>query len=350
MKKKTLSILSVLIITSICLSGCGKKENQRNDSSAKKVSVKVQQISISPENNSTNYVGTIQESVSIPLSFLTTGTVSQVLVSEGQSVHKGQLIASLNNFSYRNTYQIALAKEKQALDGYKRLSDIYKKGSLPEVKMVEIETGLSQARAATQMARKNVSDCRIYAPTDGVIGQRMIEPGMNVLPGSAVFNLVKIKKVYAVVSIPENEITKTAIGQKAFIMVAALNNETFEGRITEKGVMANPLSHTYEVKIAIQNTGEKLKPGMVSNVLIQNNGPANSIVIPQQSVQVDNNNGKYVFVVNTTSQKTYKKAIKIGKLSGNGGISVINGLNNGDLLVVEGFQKLNENTPVQITE
>ena len=232
------------------------------------IGVKVQTVKDACDTVQNYYVGVVEESISIPLSFLTSGTIEQVMADEGTHVKKGQLLASLNSDNYRNALQLAAAKEKQAKDAFNRLSEVYKNGSLPEVKMVEMETGLEQANAAAQIATKNLADCKLFSPANGIIGKRSIEPGMNVIPGITVLTIVKIDKVFIRVSIPENEIVSTNVGQQALIRVPALKDITFKGLIEQKGVMANPLSHTYDIKIAIQNPEEILRPGMVCNVII----------------------------------------------------------------------------------
>jgi RND family efflux transporter MFP subunit len=171
---------------------------------------------------------------------------------------------------------------------------------------------------------------------------------MNVIPGITVLTIVKIDKVFIRVSIPENEIVTTNVGQQALIRVPALKDQTFRGLIEQKGVMANPLSHTYDIKIAIQNPEEILRPGMVCNVIITGNPQVKGISIPQQSVQVDECGEKYVFTVDSSTNRALRKNIEADELSSNGNVIVTEGLHEGDLLVMEGYQKININTPVQI--
>jgi len=285
----------------------------------------------------------------VPSSFSTVGQVEKVYVAEGDRVKKGQLLAELNSSNYQNMYQISLAKEKQAEDAYNRLSDLYKKGSLPEIKYIEIQTSLEQAKSSTQIALKNLNDCKLYAPMNGVVGRRNIEPGMNVIPTSTVFDIVKIDKVFIKVSIPENEISKIKKGEKAQVTVAALDNESFEGVIEEKGVMANPLSHTYDVKIAIANTNEKLFPGMVCNVSINQETTKGQIVIPQQSIQVDGNGKKYVYVTDAQKEHAMAREVETGILK-NKGVVISKGLQVGEMIIVEGYQRLSENSPIEIVK
>ncbi len=347
MNTKTIS--SVLaVILAVWLVSC-KTNSEQTKITEEAVKVKTQIVGLSGNTESNSYVGTVEESVSVPSSFSTVGQVEKVYVAEGDRVKKGQLLAELNSSNYQNLYQISLAKEKQAEDAYNRLSDLYKKGSLPEIKYIEIQTSLEQAKSSTQIALKNLSDCKLYSPMNGVVGRRNIEPGMNVIPTSTVFDIVKIDKVFVKVSIPENEISKIIKGEKAQIIVAALDNELFEGIVEEKGVLANPLSHTYDIKIAIINTKEKLFPGMVCNVSIDQKATAGLVIIPQQSIQIDENGKKYVYVADAQKEHATVRGVETGILKNNG-VVVTNGLQVGEMIIVEGYQRLSENSPIEIVK
>jgi RND family efflux transporter MFP subunit len=224
---------------------------------------------------------------------------------------------------------------------------MYKKGSLPEIKFVEIETGLEQANSLALISEKNLKDCKLYSPDDGIIGRRMIEPGMSVIPGKPVFQLVNIDKVDVRIPVPENEIAGINEGQKALIKVSALGDQQFEGEVTEVGVMSNPLSHTYIVKVVLNNADKILKPGMVCKVNISNPSLEERIVVPLSAVQVGKNDSKYIFIANPRSNRIIKKYVELGPIISNG-VVVNSGLSVGDMIVVEGYQKINENSTVKI--
>ena len=339
--------ISLLLVTTL-LAGCNATvKNNTGEESKNGTRVAIQTIEASADNQEESYIGTIEESVSIPLSFLVTGTAMKVKVDEGESVAKGQLLATLDDESYTNAYLMAKAKEEQAQDAYNRLAPVYQKGSLPEVKFVEIKSGLAQAKAMALLAKGKVNDCRLYAPTSGVIGKKMIEPGMNVIPGNPIFKLVKIEKVKVKVPVPENEISGISIGLKATVKVAALGEQTFEGKVSEIGVISNPLSHTYAVKVELNNPDKVLKPGMVCEVQIANPTLSSRIVIPLSAVQTDGNGKRFVFIADAKSKKARKEYIETGALVTNG-VIINKGLSNGDLLITEGYQKLEDNSTIQM--
>ena len=129
------------------------------------------------------YSGTVEEQNGTPLSFSVAGTVQAVHVRLGQRVAAGQLIATLDDASLRNSHAAAQAALKQAEDAYRRMKELHDKGSLPDIKWVEVQSQVEQARSVEQIAAKNLRDCRLYAPYDGVIAAKNVEVGQNVVPG-----------------------------------------------------------------------------------------------------------------------------------------------------------------------
>jgi len=345
--KQLKQLLIGLPIGAILLAGCNSGAQNKPSENHEAVRVKVMEIGANTGNDSQSYIATIEESVLVPLSFLGAGTADKVLVDEGQRVSKGQLLAELNREYFQNAYDIALSKKNQAQDAYNRLEPVYKKGSLPEVKFVEIQTGLAMANSTVLISKKNLDDCKLYAPTSGIIGRRMLQPGMSVLPGNPVFQLVKIEKVNANVPVPENEIAGIKKGQKAQVHVSALGDQLFEGEVKEIGVLSNPLSHTYRIKIELNNPEQLLKPGMVCKVTIDDPTLENRVVVPLSAVQMDGNGNKFVFVANPDTGKALKKSIVTGSLKYNG-VVINSGLAANDLLITEGSQKINENSIIQI--
>lgn len=337
------------VATVICIgSGCTSRNEKIYVADADQaVKVKVLSIGASPESTEQSYIGTIEESQSVPLSFLISGTTRKVLVDEGQYVEKGQLLAVLDDESYQNAWQIALSKKEQAQDAYNRMEPVYEKGSLPEIKYIEIKTGLEQARSLAAIAKKNLDDCNLDAPESGMIGKRMIEPGMSMIPGAPVFQLVKIEKVKVKIPVPEKEIAGITKGQKAVLTVSALNNQKFEGEITEIGVLSNVLSHTYTVKVELENPDKVMKPGMVCKVNLSWSTAPDRIVVPASAVQVGGDGFRYVFVADAQNHKARTKPVVTGSFVSNG-IMIREGLSTGDLLIIEGYQKLNENSTIQI--
>ena len=128
----------------------------------------------SVRNETVRFSGTVQEENGSSLSFPLMGRVKSVKVDLGSRVRQGQLLATLDEVSMQNTYQAAKATLKQAEDAYQRMKELHEKGSLAEMKWVEVQSKLQQAQSMEAVARKNLTDCQLYAPFSGVIAEKSL--------------------------------------------------------------------------------------------------------------------------------------------------------------------------------
>ena len=340
MKKTILFTLAVLSLMS-----CSHKEKEEGASDPQVILTEVTKVNSAGD---LHYSGSIEAFQTIPLTFQTTGTVLKVLVNAGDAVRKGQLLATIDKADALSMYQVANAKYKQAKDAYNRMKEVHDNGSLSEIKWVEMESNLEQALSSTALAKNNLSKCALYAPDNGIIGRRNIEPGMSSLGNPiAPLELVKIETVYVKISVPENEIGKIKKGLKASFKVSALEDKVFEGTITNVGVVADQISRTYEVKITVKNPGLLLKPGMVCDVNLGITTNKEALSVAYQAVDKDKDNNNFVFVADLAKKIVRKRIIKIGNYQ-NDNIEVLSGLSAGEQVVKEGGKKLSDNSKISL--
>ena len=161
MRKGIIVLLAVVIVCS-----CGKKEGGVKAPTR----VKTQLISPAIADGAQTYVGIVEEHEGTAVSFTGIGVVKRVLVSEGQAVSRGQLIAEMDDTQARNLLSGAEAAMAQASDALERYGMLHDNGSLPEVQWVEIQSKVAQAKSQLEIAKKNLADCRLTAPVSGIIG------------------------------------------------------------------------------------------------------------------------------------------------------------------------------------
>ncbi|MBP5569799.1 MAG: efflux RND transporter periplasmic adaptor subunit, partial [Prevotella sp.] len=265
MKRNKTCVIMALALA-LLVSGCKKKAEEQE---VRKVKVECLEMAPSQVTGGRNYVGTVEEKDGAVVSFNVLGTVTRIYADEGQMVKKGQPLAQVDGHNVRQSYEMAASTLRQAEDAHKRLSELYKRGTLPEIKMVEMETELSKARAAEQISRKSLNDIVLKAPFSGYIAKRMVNEGAAATPGFGAFKLVKIDQVKVKLSVPENEIGQIRVGQQIAFTVPALNNRQYLGRVSTKGVEASFMSHSYDVKLLVSNARHELLPGMVCSAVLQ---------------------------------------------------------------------------------
>lgn len=324
-----------LCCLALIITGCKQQEVRESHP------VNVTIMKVMPENFSgeQEFSGTVEESSGSTLSFPVVGTVQQIRVEAGQRVAKGQLIAILDEVSLKSAYAAAAAMLEQAEDAYQRMKQLHDAGSLPEIQWVEVQSKLRQAQSAEAIAKKNLVDGRLYAPFSGVISEKSVEVGHNVMPGQPVVRLVTINPVKVRVSVPENEISNLDKEQSVSVCVSALNGKRFSGKIVEKGITAHPLSRSYDVKAIIGNPSGELMPGMICTMSIDNGKTNSAIILPISVIQTDERNRTFVWV--NDNGKARKKIVQTGLLTRNG-VVVSSGISGGDEVIVEGQQKVSE--------
>jgi len=309
------------------------------------ITVEVMKVNTYSDTLYQNYIGKIEEEFSSSLSFFVPGNVEQVYVKEGQYVDKGQILASLNRENLQSTKDAAMAMLKQAEDAYHRMEQLHENGSVTELQWMEMLTQLEKAKSSANIASKNLSAADLHAPFAGIIGKRNIEKGMYVMPTMEALSLLSNKNVNIKVAIPENIISSVYSGQKAKIQVGALNNRRYEGKVEKKGVVANPLSHSYEIIIPIANTDKQLMPGMICKVQILSNDTSNYIILPIQTVKLSHTGEHFVWLAKDST--AHKQDVTTGPLHKNG-IVILDGLRLNDLVIVKGYQKVSEGSKIMI--
>ena len=325
------------------LIACNPKESQENLQSTKPISVTTVMVKKERVVTSLRYSGTVEAFQSIPLNFQTTGTVEKVLVEAGDVVQKGQLLATLDPTDAKNMHEITLSQYQQAKDAYDRLKSVHDKGSLPEIKWVEMESKLDQAQSSLNLAKNNLDKCNLYAPVNGMVGRRNIEPGMSSISiTSAPLELVDIRQVYVKISAPENEVSKIFKGLHSSFTVGALDDKEFRGEVSNISPVADRISRTYEARILVPNPQFAMKPGMVCDVKMESAMEKELILVPYQSVSKDNENRVFVFLVDAAAKRARKQVVKTGQYQ-DAGLEVISGLEPGQIIVVGGKEKLSDN-------
>lgn len=379
MKVKMILALSAISLLTV---SCGKEKKQLENV----VKVKTMEVSTTSPAGGQSYSGTIEESNGISLSFPVGGTVKQLNIDEGQSVGAGQLVAvldatTLGNLVSASTATVGQAQaavgqaraglaqaEKsaaQAADAYKRMKLLHDNGALPDIKWVEAQTRYQQAQDAVSQVRqqvnqaeaavktakaqknislKNLHDTRLYSPSAGYISKKLTEAGQNIAPGQPVAMLVDIRQVKVKISVPENEISKIQVGQTVKFTVSSFSGETFTARITEKGVAADPITRSYEVKAIAANPNRKLLPGMVCDVYTSNAESVSTLMLPANIIQIDIDNRPFVWTV--VNGVAHKRSVILGQSIGDN-IQIVRGLSPKDKIIVEGQQKVSNGMKVQ---
>ena len=365
---KTTDNFIILAVAAVALLSAGCRKQTDYSAYRRPIPVEVVVTDTQTVVSSRSYVGTVEEATMLRLVFPLGGKVTGVYVSKNAQVRAGQVLASVEDTQQRSILQSAEATLQQAEDGYRRLKQVYEQGAVAEVKWIEMQTQLEKARAAVGSARKNVDDCTLRAPQSGVVSECELRVGQQLAPGQRAVTLIDATGVNIRFAVPENEIAAVGIGSESRVTVAALGNRLYEGRVTERDMNANRLSHSYEVKVALSNADGQLLPGMVCKVQLRKDD-ISGFIVPAECIQVRQvenrnpeisesrnteksesrntgmpKNRKTLWVVDS-EKKARLREVEISHYAVDG-VIVTGGLQCGEQVVVKGWQKLYEGAEV----
>lgn len=163
------------------------------------------------------------------------------------------------------------------------------------------------------------------------------------LPGAAVLTLLDAANPEVRFAVPEQEIARIGSGSRIRFSVAALGDRTFEAGTPEKGIEADPVAHTYDVRAAVCNPDGELLPGMVCRVTVTAAESSPEIVLPVGAVCQGGDGQRFVWKV--IGDSVVRTPVTVGRFVASG-VTVVSGVADGDRIVTEGVQKIGAGSKV----
>lgn len=239
-----------------------------------------------------------------------------------------------NYLANYNAYQSAL-QTKAATIASAEAELALKKAQARPADVALAEADILQARGVLEQAQANYDNTVLRAPADGTITSVDIKVGELATASKQIITLQDVNNLYIKTKINESNISSVRVGQSV-----SIGFDAFPGEFTGSVIQVDPSAKiedgivNYEIKIAINEVNDAIRPGMNADVKINAGEKQNATVVSKAGIKKDER-GYYVdFVTNKKTKKSTKKSVTTG-VSGDGGlIEVISGLSAGDEIVL----------------
>jgi membrane fusion protein, multidrug efflux system len=301
--------------------------------------------------------GTMEAEELVQITAQVEGQVTAVNFHEGDRVGRGTVLLQIDPDRYRLELERADANYKRALaDAHRAASDLARREQLARENLVAAEE-LNRARqegerlaadgqsakAARDIAAQNLARSHVRPPKPGVINTKAVETGRFVKAGDVLGTLVDVSRLQLRFRVSEAESLRARVGQSVRFRVASLGDRDFVATIYHVGDVADPATRQVEVMAWVKNPGE-LKPGFFAEVTLASETRRGALVVPEGAVQASEK-GFVTYVVQ--DGKARLRPIQIGLRTGTGLVEVVSGVKAGDVVVVEGSDRLADGLPVQ---
>ena len=300
-------------------------------------------------NHFTSFQGTVKTMKNINVYPEIPGQLLEVMVVEGQKVEKDQVLARIDDGGL--VAQLAQAKSQLLLAEtvFNRQERLWSQNIGSEIQFLQAKTQFESAEKAVDALSLQAEKSVVRAPFDGTVDQIFKEPGTIVAPGmgSELFRVVNIDEVYVEVDVPETHITSISEGSKVRVNLSAIGEE-IDARISRVSKVINPSNRSFSVEVPLENKSGFIRPNLMASVAINDYSNKSAIMIPQSVVSENAEGKQYCFALEKSAEGYVAKRliIETGKTSEDF-IEVLEGVENGALLITEGAKKVSDNQPVK---
>lgn len=280
-----------------------------------------------------------------------TGTLTNVFVTEGQHVSKGQILAKIDDSGLSQQLAQVKVQENLAKTTFERQKRLWEQKIGSEMQYLQAEANYNALQSSVKQLQAQLQKTNVVAPFSGIIDDVISEQGSVVVPGqSPILRIVNLDDMYIEAEVPENYLPNVVPGKQVEVFFPVLN-KTVDTKVRQVGNYINPNNRAFKIEIGIPNENNEVKPNLTTRLKINDYTNEKAILIPQNVISENANGDQYVYVVNDidTSNRAIAKQVIIttGKTQGDF-IEILNGINPGDHIINEGARSVQNGQQIEI--
>jgi membrane fusion protein (multidrug efflux system) len=340
LRKFAYGFLILIIMAVIWRYYSDSQPNQRLRSDTQVVLFEVKQSEII---ESLEALGSARAAESVILTVSVTEKVSGIIFKQGQFVEKGQLLLTLANneeLAQFNVAKIELAEQKRE---YERIESLVEQKSVSKSELDRLQFSIDTAHARIAQAEATLRDREIKAPFDGLLGLRNVSVGALLTPGDQITTLDSVANLEMDFDLAEIYLPRIKVGQAINALSIAYPEIIFKGEIVTLDSRVNPDTRSIKVRANIQNKDALLRPGMLLTLDLIDQQRVTKM-LPEESVFMRAN--KHLVYKVSPEMIVNEQTIEIG-IRQNGQVEVLNGLEVGDKIVLQGLLKVKTGSKVK---
>jgi len=274
----------------------------------------------------------------------TSGRVEWIGPKEGEQVKKGELFAKIDVSALKVALEKAEVDYKLQKDLLERREKLFERKSISQEELDRIRTQMSLAKHTFEQTRVEYERGFTKSPINGVINYLYVDQGEFIERGHTIAAIVNVDKIKINVNVPEMDVRFLKTGQESRVTIDAYPGEVLNGMIDFVAYKADPTTKTFKVRVLVDNSKGKIRPGMIARLAFIRRVIPDAVVAPLFAL-VDKGGERIVFL--EKEGVAHSRTVSLGVID-NDRIQILDGLNPGDRLIVKGQTQVEEGMKVSV--
>jgi membrane fusion protein (multidrug efflux system) len=300
-----------------------------------------------------NVIGTVAAIHGVTVSADLPGAVDKIYFDSGKWVKEGDVLVELDTRQERAQLAQTEAQRDLAHINYGRTQQLVQEGVIARTEYDNVTAQQKLTDAQVGEIRATIARKTIKAPFSGILGIRQVNLGQYLAAGQAIVALQSLNPIYVNFGVPQEQMSKLAIGRRLRVTSDDLPGVEFNGQVNALDSVVDSSTRNITVQATLANPQNKLRPGMFVQVALGVGASTQVIALPASAINYAPY-GDSVFIVadmKDSKGNTYRgvrqQVVKLGASRGDQ-IGVISGINPGDEVVTSGVFKLRNGAAVQV--
>lgn len=329
-------------LTLFSLAGCDRSEAE-HESFDKVVTVETLVIEPGLLRDMVQFGGQLASEKSVVMKSEVDGILDSIEFDEGQHVSKGDVLFRLRSGEQLALLKVAEANLALASAEAERAETLLSLDAAAQARKDRTAAERGVARARVELARIALSQTRIRAPFDGLVGMLLVSPGAFVTEDVPLAQIDSVERLQATFAMSEIALPFARVGLPVEVLVAPYPGERFPGEVFFVSPTLDTKARRLLVKAWIPNPERRLAAGLYANIEVEIRLEEDALVIPESAVVADRL-GSFVWRVDEENIAT-RVSIELGLRKG-GQVEVTGGLVGGERIVTAGTHKVNDGKKV----
>ena len=279
------------------------------------------------------------------------GTLYQIVVTEGQRVSKGAVLAKIDDGGMTQRRAQLAIQMNLAKTSFEKQERLWNQGIGSEMQFLQAKANFEAQLEGLKQLDSQLKKTVITAPFSGVVDEIMAQQGSVVYPGqSPIMRIINLQNMYIEAEVPERHLSAITQGAKVEVFFPILNRSV-NTTIKQVGQYINQANRTFKIEIAVPNLDGMIKPNLTGRIKISDYSKENALVVPLSVISENGDSEQFVYTIKKSEGEdkgvAERRVITTGLIQ-DGKIEVLSGLEPNAEIITEGARNVRAGQAVQV--